>query len=317
MIVAAFLETIVKHSSIAALLSMITFFSLLVPDSVRAEATKEPIARKPLIGVNCDVAGDKPRLIGLSAPYIQALKNSGAIAVLVPPMPQEDLSRVLKTLDGVMMIGGDDYPPSLYGQKADSKTEVMDEERWRFDILLARTVVDKTRLPFLGICAGCQALNISRGGSLVQDIPARFPEMKVAHASKDGWQKGFNRHEVRFAKLTKLKGIYGIDSLKVPTSHHQCVDKLGDELAIAATADDGVVEAIELKGQRFVVGVQWHPERDLPANRNLFDNFVHAAHNVAAPEKRAGSENGGETASETSSEAASETVSLQKRLLAE
>ncbi len=295
----------VKHSSIAALLSILTLFALLVPVSVCAEETKESRARKPLIGVNCDIDGDKPRLIGLSAPYLQALKNSGAIAVLLPPMPEEDLSRVLKTLDGVMMIGGADYPPSLYGQKTEGKTEVMDEERWRFDILLAKTVVDKTRLPFLGICAGCQALNISQGGSLVQDIPTKLPEMKVAHASKDGWQKGFNKHEVRFAKLTKLKGIYGIDSLNVPTSHHQCVDKPGDELAIAATTDDGVVEAIELKGQRFVVGVQWHPERDFAANRDLFKNFVDAAQNLAAAEKKTGSESGGETAS------------LQKRFLAE
>ncbi|MCC7530735.1 MAG: gamma-glutamyl-gamma-aminobutyrate hydrolase family protein [Candidatus Melainabacteria bacterium] len=298
-----------KHFSIAALLSILAFFSLLLPDAVRAEETKELTSGKPLIGVNCDIYGDRPRLIGLSAPYIQALKNAGAIAVLLPPMPQADLSRVLNTLDGVMMIGGDDYPPSLYGQKVASKTEVMDEERWRFDILLAKTVVDNTRLPFLGICAGCQALNISLGGSLVQDIPTKFPDMKVAHASKDGWLKGFNRHEVRFAKLTKLKGIYGIDSLNVPTSHHQCVDKPGDELAIAATTDDGVVEAIELKGQRFVVGVQWHPERDFPANRHLFKNFVEAANKVAAGEKKAGKKNGGETASET--------ASLQKRLLAE
>ncbi len=305
MIVVAFQETIVKHFRFAALLSILTFLSLLAPDCVRAEETKEPIAGKPLIGVNCDIDGDKPRLIGLSAPYIQALKKAGAIAVLLPPMPQEDLSRVLKTLDGVMMIGGDDYPPSLYGQKADSKTEVMDEERWRFDILLAKTVVDNTRLPFLGICAGCQALNISRGGSLVQDIPTKFPEMKVAHASKDGWQKGFNRHEVRFAKLTKLKGVYGIDSLNVPTSHHQCVDKPGDGLAVAATADDGVVEAIELKGQRFVVGVQWHPERDFSANRDLFKNFVDEARNGAIGERIGGNHTAGKTSS------------IKNRLLAE
>jgi len=82
-----------------------------------------------------------------------------------------------------------------------------------------------------------EALNISRGGSLVQDIPTKLPEMKVAHASKDGWQKGFNKHEVRFAKLTRLKGIYGIDSLSVPTSHHQCVDKPGEDLVVAATTD--------------------------------------------------------------------------------
>lgn len=267
-----------------------------MPTSAFAEDSAKTDDGKPMIGINCDINGDKPRLIGLSAPYVQALKQSGAIPVILPPMPEEDLNRVLKTLDGVMMIGGADYPPTLYGQKTGSKTEIMDEERWRFDILLAKTVVEKTKLPFLGICAGCQALNISRGGSLLQDIPTKFPDMKVAHASKEGWQKGFNKHEVRFAKLTKLKNIYGIDSLNVPTSHHQCVDKTGDDLAVAATTDDGIVEAIEMKGQRFVVGVQWHPERDFPANRDLFKNFVSAAKNDAERNRKAGIENGSETA---------------------
>ncbi len=262
--------------------------------SARAEESEKATARKPIIGVNCDIDGDKPRMAGLSTLYIQALKNSGAVPVVLPPMSEEDLKRVLKTVDGVMMIGGADYPPSLYGQKTEAKTVLMDEERSRFDILLAKTVVEKTKLPFLGICAGCQALNISQGGSLVQDIPTKLPDLKVAHASKDGWQKGFHKHDVRFAKLTKLKGIYGIDCLSVPTSHHQCVDKTGDELVVAATTNDGVVEAIEMKGQRFIVGVQWHPERDFSANRNLFKNFVSAAQN-----------NGGETAS------------LQKRFSAE
>jgi len=289
----------VKHSSIAAFLfaSLLTFTA---PSTVSAVEESKAEARKPIIGVNCDIDGDKPRLIGLSAPYVQALKNAGAIPVLLPPMPEDDLNRVLKALDGVMMIGGDDYPPSLYGQKVDAKTEVMDEERWRFDILLAKAVVEKTKLPFLGICAGCQALNISRGGSLIQDIPTKLPEMKVSHASKDGWQKGFNKHDVRFAKLTRLKSIYdGIDTLKVPTSHHQCVDKTGDELAVAATADDGMVEAIELKGDRFVVGVQWHPERDFPSNKQLFKTFIDAAQNH-------GSEKSG-----------SSTASVQRRFSAE
>ncbi len=287
-----------KHPIAAALLIVLATCA-----TGAARGSESATSCKPLIGVNCDIDGDKPRLIGLSALYVEALKKTGAIPVLLPPMPEEDLARVLKTLDGVMMIGGADYPPSLYGQKSDPATEVMDEERWKFDILLAKTVVEKTRLPLLGICAGCQALNISRGGSLVQDIPTKLPEKKVLHASKDGWQKGFNKHEVGFAKLTKLKGIYGIDKLSVPTSHHQCVDKAGDDLQIAATADDGMVEAVELNGKRFVIGVQWHPERDYAANKNLFKDFVGAAKEVADALK--------------GNAAQGETASVQRRLTAE
>lgn len=279
-------------------------------------------ARKPIIGINCDIDGEKPRLITISAPYVQALKNVGAIPVILPPMAEEDLTAILGKLDGVLMVGGADYPPALYGQKNEPKTVLMDEERWRFDVLLAKTVVDKTKLPFLGICAGSQALNISRGGSLIQDIPTKLPEMKVAHASKDGWQKGFNKHEVNFAKLTKLKCIYGIDKLSVPTSHHQCVDKVGDDLQIAATADDGMVEAVEMKGKRFVVGVQWHPERDFSANQQLFENFIGAAQEIADSkvfESKNVNEAGGRSSSTTSSRSktSGETAGLQTRFTAE
>ena len=272
-----------KHSRIAAIFFVLSTLAVgtncQTPLALAGETPAN--SRKPIIGINCDIDGEKPRLINLSAPYVQALKKVGAIPVILPPMSEEDLTAILGKLDGVLMVGGADYPPALYGQKNEPKTVLMDEERWRFDVLLAKTVVDKTKLPFLGICAGSQALNISRGGSLIQDIPTKLPEMKVAHASKDGWQKGFNKHEVNFAKLTKLKGIYGIDKLSVPTSHHQCVDKVGDDLQIAATADDGMIEAVELKGKRFVVGVQWHPERDFSANQQLFKNFISAAQEIA------------------------------------
>lgn len=264
-----------KHKAI--LVTVLTIgISWSSPFAAYSESRKET-ERKPLIGINCDIAGEKPRLLSVSAPYIQALKNAGAIPVILPPMSEDDLTAVLKNLDGVLMVGGADYPPDLYGQKQEEKTEIMDEERWRFDVLLAKTVVDKTKLPFLGICAGSQALNISRGGSLVQDIPTKLPEGKVAHASKDGWKSGFNKHEVRFEKSSKLKSIYGIDALSVPTSHHQCVDKTGEDLSVAATTDDGVSEAVEMKGSRFVFGVQWHPERDYAANKKLFESFVNVA----------------------------------------
>lgn len=292
-----------------------------------SDVAKTGNRRKPIIGINCDIDGEKPRLITISAPYVQALKNVGAIPVILPPMAEEDLTAILGKLDGVLMVGGADYPPALYGQKNEPKTVLMDEERWRFDVLLAKTVVDKTKLPFLGICAGSQALNISRGGSLIQDIPTKLPEMKVAHASKDGWQKGFNKHEVNFAKLTKLKCIYGIDKLSVPTSHHQCVDKVGDDLQIAATADDGMVEAVEMKGKRFVVGVQWHPERDFSANQQLFENFIGAAQEIADSkiadskvfESKNVNEAGGRSSSTTSSRSktSGETAGLQTRFTAE
>ncbi|MBC7999554.1 MAG: gamma-glutamyl-gamma-aminobutyrate hydrolase family protein [Leptolyngbya sp.] len=262
---------------IRAFVMMTVVLATSCSSPVWAKSTASEINRRPIIGVNVDVDGDKPRLFKVSAKYINAIKESGAIPLLLPPMNAEQLRQVLHGLDGVLMVGGADYPPDLYQQKTEPTTSLMDEERWRFDILLAKTVVEETEMPFLGICAGCQALNISQGGSLIQDIPTKLPEMKVAHASKDGWQTGFNVHEVTFEKGTKLKEIYKVDALSVPTSHHQCVEKLGKDLRVAARTADGLTEAVEMPGKRFVFGVQWHPERDFSANNKLFQNLVESA----------------------------------------
>lgn len=249
---------------------------------VQAGENKAPSAapqtsNKPLIGINCDVQGEKPRKIGLSHLYVEAVQKAGGIAVLLPPMASADLSAVLLHLDGVLMIGGDDYPPELYGEKPHASVSVMDKARSDFDMALVKAAIAQKDMPFLGICAGCQALNIGAGGSLIQDIPSHRPESKVMHASKDGWQKGFNSHIVDFAEGSKLAQILGHRAASEPTSHHQCVDKLGQGLKAAASTADGVVEAVEMPERSFVLGVQFHPERAYERNQKLFEEFVQSA----------------------------------------
>lgn len=230
---------------------------------------------KPRILINCDVQGEKGRRLQVSALYVEAIQKAGGLPIIVPPMSVDDVFFLDPA--GVLMIGGDDYPPESYGQKPHPSVSIMDKTRSDFDIELVKYVRAHKGMPFLGICAGCQALNIGSGGTLTQDIPSQKPESKVMHASPDGWQKGFNQHVVEFKPDSKLAKILDRTSETEPTSHHQCVDKLGANLKPIASTADGVVEGVEMTDRDFGIGVQFHPERAFDKNEKLFKEFVHQA----------------------------------------
>lgn len=236
---------------------------------------------KPLIGINLDVKGGPPEEAAIQTTYTDSILRSGGVPVLLPPMPDDQLKAVLSRLDGVMLIGGADYCPSLYNEEADGTVDLAHERRQDFDFRLARQVLAVPSMPVLGVCLGAQLLNILQGGSLIQDIKTALPESHVEHVSKNGWQEGFTRHEVRLEPATTLAAVYGRERFEVPTSHHQSVKSLGRSLKVSALADDGVVEAIEMVDRTFVIGVQWHPERDYETNKPLFDRLVAAAREFA------------------------------------
>lgn len=239
---------------------------------------------KPIIGINADV--DKETLEAqVQSHYYSAILKSGGIPVIIPPMPEEDLDKVFAKLDGLMLIGGPDYDPKHYKEKAHEKTNVCSPLRDEFDLRLIQRAVVGTNMPVLGICAGAQALNIGLGGSLIQDIPSHIPSSQVVH-SGSGSRDGSLKHHVKIDKNSKLGKIYGIAELAVPTSHHQAVQRLGAGLHAVAYADDDIIEAVEYTDKDFVIGVQWHPERDFDSNKKLFEAFVAQAartrHTVAA-----------------------------------
>jgi putative glutamine amidotransferase len=236
---------------------------------------------KPIIGINADVVNGPPEEAQVQANYYNAILKSGGIPIIIPPVPDEDLNEVLSKLNGLMLIGGPDYDPSHYKEEAHAKTKVASRARDEFDMRLIQKAAEGTKLPILGICAGAQALNIGLGGSLIQDIPSHLPSSKVQHSSPRGWEQGFNSHRVKLSSDSKLAKIYGKEYLEVPTSHHQSVNRLGAGLHPVAYADDEIIEAVEHKDKPFVIGVQWHPERDFEGNRKLFEEFVqHAAKNI-------------------------------------
>ncbi|HEY9785765.1 MAG TPA: gamma-glutamyl-gamma-aminobutyrate hydrolase family protein [Candidatus Obscuribacterales bacterium] len=235
---------------------------------------------KPIVGINVDITAGPPREARVQSFYFEAVERAGGIPLLVPPMPDEDLDSVLKRLNGILLIGGLDYCPSTYGEelsdeeKRELKVEIAHEMRHDFDFRLVKRTLEETRLPILGICAGCQLLNISLGGSLIPDIVSHLPDSEVRHASPNGWNEGFNKHAVKLKPNTMVARIYKQEEVVVPTSHHQAVSRLGQGLEATAYAEDGIIEAVELSGRPFTIGVQWHPERDFAGNRLLFEEFV-------------------------------------------
>lgn len=264
-----------RTRTIALSTAMAIAFSATLLAVPNAEAETETAqADKPVIGINMDVEAGKPETYRIIPTYVDAITKSGGIPVVIPPMPEKECSELVSRLDGVMMIGGNDYPPALYKQEVHSSVVPMAETRSNFDMILVKEVLKDGKIPFLGICAGCQALNIGSGGSLVQDIPSHYKESKVMHASPKGWQHGLAKHTVKAEDGSRIGKIIGKEGRQVVTSHHQCVDKVGGGLQVAARTEDGVIESVESKEKDFVIGVQWHPERDFETNRDLFAEFV-------------------------------------------
>ncbi|MBI2810143.1 MAG: gamma-glutamyl-gamma-aminobutyrate hydrolase family protein [Candidatus Melainabacteria bacterium] len=256
-----------------ALITLSALTLSLAPISTRADSGH---SQKPIIGVNLDLEGLEHKEGTISVLYYEAIKKAGGIPLLIPPVSGADLQEILPKLDGIMMIGGADYPPSLYNKETEPKTSLMEKERSDFDVELTKAALATPDLPVLGICAGCQVLNIQPGGSLIQDIPTHQPASKIMHASHDGWKKGFNKHVVTFETDSKLGKIYKTP-LAVPTAHHQCIDKVASGFRVVAKTADGLPEAIEKTGAAFVVGVQFHPERDYEANKALFAELIRVA----------------------------------------
>jgi putative glutamine amidotransferase len=231
---------------------------------------------KPVIGVNIDVIEGPPRKVGAYSTYYEAVVTAGGIPLFIPPLPAEDLEFLFSRLDGLLLIGGDDYSPSLYGEELHPTTEVVSKEREIFDLALIKHCMKSRSLPVLGLCGGAQLINIAFGGSLIQDIGSQMPESSVKHKGEAGW-KVKDWHEVQLQPGSKLMDIYKKERINVPTAHHQGLKNLGQGLKSAAFADDGVVEAVEATDYPFMVGVQWHPERNVANELPLFEAFLQNA----------------------------------------
>ncbi|AKN17607.1 gamma-glutamyl-gamma-aminobutyrate hydrolase family protein [Mycobacterium haemophilum] len=207
----------------------------------------------------------------LPADYFQGVTMAGGIAVLLPPQPvdPEIAGHALDGLDGLVITGGYDVDPAAYGQRPHPSTDEPRAARdsWEFALLGAAL---QRGLPVLGICRGAQLLNIALGGTLHQHLPD-----VIGHSGHGAGNAVFNRLLVRTVPGTRLAAVLG-ESAEARCYHHQSIDKLGDGLVVSGWDADGVIEAVELPGDAFVLGVQWHPEKALDDLR-LFTAIVDAA----------------------------------------
>ena len=216
--------------------------------------------------------------VAVPQPYVDALKRSGAQeAILMPEeiSPAEAVD-LLDHFDALLLLGGGDLDPATYGEPTDEHNYGMIHERDAFELALARAAIDRG-LPTLAICRGAQVLNVLLGGSLDQHITGR--EVLLGHGIP-GVEGGATLHELEIDAGSRLGKAMGATAATCSSHHHQAVDRLGTGLRITARAPDGIVEGIELDGDAWIVGAQWHPEdtagRD-PVQQALFDALVREA----------------------------------------
>lgn len=197
----------------------------------------------------------------LARSYVEAVQRAGALVLMLAP-DQELLSHpeeALDLIDGLVLAGGADIDPSSYGEQAHPETLDTVPERDRFEIALVRAAIERD-LPVLGICRGMQLINVAYGGTLLQHLPERFGHHE--HLRVPGTFDGAD-HDVELVEGSLASRAAGEAQHATKSHHHQGVDRLGEGLRITGcSAMDGLPEAIEIPGRRFVLGVQWHPEAD-------------------------------------------------------
>jgi putative glutamine amidotransferase len=204
--------------------------------------------------------------------YLAPITAAGGIPVLLPPQPVVPgvIELLIGRLDGLVVPGGWDVDPALYGQEPHEKTDQPRPERDAWEQALIREAL-RQDLPLLCICRGEQLLNVTLGGTLHQHLPEVIGNGQY---QLGGYR--FNLIPVEVRPESILARLIGPRLEAVPVAHHQAVDKLGDGLVAAAWSEDQVVEAIEYPAGTFTVGVQWHPE-ELPEEFGLFRGFIEAA----------------------------------------
>jgi len=227
--------------------------------------------------------------------YLDAVEAAGGQPLLIPPartpVPttartpgaptdggvrrrRAGLAKVVSALDGLVLIGGGDIGAVRYGQDPDPRNGGTSHQRDDLEIAVLEDALRRD-LPVLAICRGAQVLNVGLGGDLIQQLPDLLGSTR--HQPGPG---AFGRVVVQTVEGSTVRRVLG-ERVEVLCSHHQGLSRLGRGLVVAAMSDDGVVEAVELPGRRFVIGVQWHPEES--GDTRLFEALVGAALAPGAP----------------------------------
>jgi len=235
---------------------------------------------KPLIAITVESKHDPDDArtrgkIDLNWNYAQAIADAGGVPLVIPPVA--DMSEVAGLIDGWLIPGGRDIDAANFGEENHPACELQDPSRYAAEKALFEAA--DPNLPILGICYGCQFLNVVRGGSLIQHLPD-VPGADI--------HTGGPRQEYEVSDRSKLREVVQEDRISGVSYHHQAIKKPGGNIQIVAKSTDGTIEAIEATDRPWLIGVQWHPERTLesPESIRLFAKFVDSARSYALRRQR-------------------------------
>ena len=239
------------------------------PERVRHDPHSEPAMRELALGLT----------------YPEAILRAGAVPVVIPPMQPAAIAPLLDGLWGLCLSGGPDLHPDCYGARPHPELGPTEPHLDEFEIALLRGA-EARGMPVLAICRGLQVLNVSRGGTLIQDLPTERPS-QIDHRQALGGATA--THDVTLEDGLTADCL-GVREARVNSFHHQAVDRLGDGLRAVGWAPDGVVEAIEATARSFTVAVQWHAESMVrsPEQARLLEAFADAAIAYGTAPARAG-----------------------------
>jgi len=239
---------------------------------------------KPIIGISVNISppDDTKRTFSknvalhlIQHDYIRFVESSGGVPIMLPVINDSvGIDGLVDKLDGLIITGGVDIDPGLYGEQ-NTNSQGINRERDDFEIQLIKSARER-QLPILCICRGIQVLNIAFGGSLYQDIPTSI-KGALKHTRIPNDPETF--HMTSLIGKSFLNEIFNNEEIQVNSSHHQSIRDTGDGLEVVSKAPDGVVEAVQCFSDRCTVGVQWHPERlhDNPEQVKLGKWFVKQA----------------------------------------
>lgn len=232
---------------------------------------------KPVIGITSYIKNDIFRSFSqVGYEYIDKIEKAGGVPLVLPILKEynlEELDSIIDKIDGIIFSGGCNVNPNWYGQNLMEEECEEDDIRNQFERDLF--ILSRRRMkPILGICRGCQLINVLQGGSLIQKIDNEI-DTKICHWGNG--QKIYDKeHNVCLDKNSVLNNIFKQEIIYVNSFHEQCVKKLGKDLKITAKCcEDSVPEAVEYQGDFYMIGVQWHPEA-LENQLELFKDFISA-----------------------------------------
>ncbi|AQS60163.1 gamma-glutamyl-gamma-aminobutyrate hydrolase family protein [Desulforamulus ferrireducens] len=222
----------------------------------------------PLIGIT-SAYDRKSNRATLSSYYIQAVAAAGGLPLVLPCLLEEkSFDAILETIDGLLLSGGGDVDPLLFGEEPQPSLGAICPERDAFELALTRRALTKG-IPILAICRGLQVLNIAAGGNVLQDIGASIDKPLKHDQDAPSW---YGTHSIDILPDSRLAAIFGQRAI-VNSFHHQAVDRIAPGFLATAWAADGVVEAMESTSSTFIVGVQCHPECMWERDEKMFGLF--------------------------------------------